>query len=99
MCGTNNGNDDRCAKQVKVGKRFVGVSHFLFAAWFDLENPPNTKLVHMNVTTKPFKLAPGGSAVTWTGTELKIRTRALPRKRKQRKNHELTRTHQRCCHK
>jgi hypothetical protein len=85
--------------RIKVGKRFVGVSNFVFASWFDLENPPNTKTDFLNTTSKPFKLAPGGSAVTWTGTELKVRTRALPKKRKERKDHKLARTHQRCCQK
>ncbi len=82
--------------RIKVRKRFVGVSHFLYSTWFDLENPPNTKFDHMHVTTKPFELAPGGSAVTWDGFEVKIKTRKLPKTRKQRKSHKLARTHQRC---
>ena len=82
--------------RIKVRKRFVGVSNFLYSTWFDLENPPNTKFDHMHVTTKPFELAPGGSAVTWDGFEVKIKTRKLPKTRKQRKSHKLARTHQRC---
>ncbi len=81
--------------RIKMGKRFVGVSNFVYSAWFDLENPPNTRTDYLNLTTKPFQLAPGGSAVTWNGHEIKIKTRALPRTREKRKSHELARTHQR----
>ena len=85
--------------RIKVGRRFVGVSNFLYSTWFDLENPPNTRTDHLDVTTRPFRLAPGGSAVTWNGRKIDIKTRAFSRTRGERKSHELARTHRRCIQK
>lgn len=82
--------------RIRVGNRLVGVSNFVYSTWFDLESPPNTQFDYLPVTSKQFRLAPGGSAVTWTGTEVKIKTRKLRRWRKKVKDHVLARTWQRC---
>ena len=81
--------------RIKVGKRFVGVSNFVFDTWFDPKTPRHIKTDHMGVTEKPFQLAPGGSAVTWNRKEVKLKTRGLARSRKARKDHHLARTHRR----
>ena len=85
--------------KIKVGKRFVGVSNFVFDSWFDPRTPRKMKTDFMNITKKPFQLAPGGSAVTWNRKEVKLKTRGLAKSRKARKKHHLARTQRRIAQK
>lgn len=81
--------------RIKVRKRFVGVSNFVFASWFDLQCPKHIQKDYLKVTKKPFQLAQGGSAVTWDGKQVNVKYRRASKSRKERKNHHLARTHRR----
>lgn len=81
--------------RIKVGRRFVGVSNFVFPTWFDVQNPRHIKTDFLNVTKKPFQLGSGGSAVTWDGKNVNVKYRSTARSRKERKNHHFARTHRR----
>lgn len=85
--------------RIKVGKRFIGVSNFVFQTWFDVQNPKNVKTDFLNITSKPFQLAQGGSAVTWDGKNVKIKYRGSSQTRRDRKNHDFARTRRRCMQK
>lgn len=82
--------------RIKMGKRYVGVANFVYPSWFDLNAPRSERFDHMKLVKKPFQIAPGGSAVTWDGKNVTVKTRRTSKSRLNRKNHHLARTYQRC---